>query len=106
MNLGTGNRPFLLLFFNSRLRATICQAVRMSAFENTKGPVSTRCCLLLRPTPAIQIAISGRPPSYQLGGPARRSLTRHGQADLAAESRKAWIVLVAQDEGVEENVLD
>ena len=39
MNLGTGNRPFLLLFFNSRLRATICQAVRMSAFENTKGGV-------------------------------------------------------------------
>src|SRR5450631_3466746 len=46
MNLGTGNRPFLLLFFNSRLRATICQTVRMSAFENTRGPVSTRSSLL------------------------------------------------------------
>ena len=65
-----------------------------------------RCCLLLHPTPAIQIAISGRPPSYQLGGPARRSLTRHGQADLAAECGKARIVLVAQDEGVVEKILD
>jgi hypothetical protein len=34
------------------------------------------------------------------------SLPRYGQADLAAESCKARIVLVAQDEGVVEDVLD
>src|ERR1700733_14021052 len=36
----------------------------------------------------------------------QQSLTRHGQADLAAESRKARIVLIALDEGVVEEVHD
>jgi hypothetical protein len=41
-----------------------------------------------------------------LGGLARRGAPRHRQTDLAAESGEARIVLVAQDEGVEEKVLD
>lgn len=39
------------------------------------------------------------------GGIARRSLARHGQADLAAERSEARIVLVAPDEGVGEEVI-
>lgn len=35
-----------------------------------------------------------------------RSLPSHGQADLAAERCKARIVLLAQDEGIEEEVHD
>ena len=45
-------------------------------------------------------------PTPNTGGPARRSLSRHGQADLAAKSRKARIALIALDEGVVEEVHD
>jgi hypothetical protein len=74
--------------------------------EQIDSRVSTRCCLLLLPTPAIQISISGRPPGYQLDGPARRSLTRHGQSHLAAERGEARIVSELEKGGVEKEVND
>jgi hypothetical protein len=52
------------------------------------------------PKPASQLAGIGRPPSTGSGRVARGSLPRHRQADLAAERGEAWIVPIAQDEGI------
>ena len=56
---------------------------------------------------SLAISESGRsdddqravPRTTKLGGLDRGRLTRHRQSDLAAEGRKARIVLIAQDEG-------